>query len=101
VTTSRLRGRSGRGFDVVLDPVGTWGSSLAAVRPGGRLVVLGASRGERVALDIRAFYFGQFDLLGTTMGSPRDFAGLLRFLDGATCRRRSFREKRDPVWKVR
>jgi zinc-binding alcohol dehydrogenase/oxidoreductase len=71
----------GRGFDVVLDPVGTWGSSLATLRPGGRLVVLGASRGERAALDVRPFYFGQFDLLGTTMGSPRDFAGLLRFLD--------------------
>jgi NADPH:quinone reductase-like Zn-dependent oxidoreductase len=50
-------------------------------RPGGRLVVLGASRAERVALDVRPFYFGQFDLLGTTLGSPRDFAGLLRFLD--------------------
>jgi zinc-binding alcohol dehydrogenase/oxidoreductase len=71
----------GRGFDVVLDSVGTWGSSLATVRPGGRLVVLGATRGERVALDVRPFYFGQFDMLGTTMGSPRDFAGLLRFLD--------------------
>ena len=64
-----------------MDSVGTWGSSLATVRPGGRLVVLGATRGERVALDVRPFYFGQFDMLGTTMGSPRDFAGLLRFLD--------------------
>jgi NADPH:quinone reductase-like Zn-dependent oxidoreductase len=71
----------GRGFDVVLDPVGTWDSALATLRPAGRLVVLGASRAERVALDVRPFYFGQFDLLGTTMGSPRDFAGLLRFLD--------------------
>ena len=40
-----------------------------------------APTGERVALDVRPFYFGQFDMLGTTMGSPRDFAGLLRFLD--------------------
>ncbi len=71
----------GAGFDLVLDSVGTWGPALATIRPGGRLVVLGASRGERVALDVRPFYFGQFDLLGTTMGSPRDFAGLLRFLD--------------------
>ena len=43
--------------------------------------MLGASRAERVALDVRPFFFGQFDLLGTTMGSPHDFAGLLRFLD--------------------
>jgi len=30
---------------------------------------------------VRRFYFGQFDLLGTTMGSTRDFAGLLAMLD--------------------
>ena len=47
----------------------------------GRLVVLGASRAERANLDVRRFYFGQFDLLGTTMGSTRDFAGLLAVLD--------------------
>ncbi|WP_286901838.1 zinc-binding dehydrogenase [Thermocrispum sp.] len=71
----------GRGFDVVLDSVGTWADALRALRPGGRLIVLGASRAELAALDVRRFYFGQFDLLGTTMGSPRDFAQLLRLLD--------------------
>ncbi|MET8427927.1 zinc-binding dehydrogenase [Nocardia sp. NPDC004860] len=69
------------GFDLVLDSVGTWAQSLAALRPGGRLVVLGASRGETAALDIRPFYFGQYELIGTTMGSPRDFTGLLHLLD--------------------
>jgi len=71
---------SGRGFDLVLDSVGTWQESILAVRNGGRVVVLGASRAEQATLDVRRFYFGQFDLLGTTMGSPRDFAGLLRLL---------------------
>jgi zinc-binding alcohol dehydrogenase/oxidoreductase len=65
------------GFDLVLDSVGTWPDSVRALRPGGRLVVLGASRAELAPLDVRSFYFGQYDLLGTTMGSPRDFAGLL------------------------
>ena len=69
------------GFDVVLDSVGTWADSLRALRPGGRLVVLGASRSETAALAVRPFYFGQYDLLGTTMGSPRDFAGLSRLLE--------------------
>ncbi|MFD7156112.1 zinc-binding dehydrogenase [Kribbella sp. NPDC059898] len=69
------------GFDVVLDSVGNWSESLSALRPGGRLVVLGASHRDRAELDIRPFYFGQFELIGTTMGSPRDFAGLLSFLD--------------------
>jgi zinc-binding alcohol dehydrogenase/oxidoreductase len=72
------------GFDVVLDSVGTWAESLRALRPGGRLVVLGASRSESAPLAVRPFYFGQYDLLGTTMGSPRDFAGLSRLLDECT-----------------
>ncbi|MEU0463567.1 MULTISPECIES: zinc-binding dehydrogenase [Amycolatopsis] len=70
----------GRGFDVVLDSVGTWPQALSALRPGGRLVVLGASAAEHAPIDVRKFYFGQYSLLGTTMGSPRDFAGLLRLL---------------------
>jgi NADPH:quinone reductase-like Zn-dependent oxidoreductase len=68
------------GFDVVLDPIGAWSQSLSVLRPGGRLVVLGASQADHAELEVRPFYFGQFELLGTTMGSPRDFAGLLRFL---------------------
>ena len=71
----------GRGFDVVLDAVGSWPESVRTLRPGGRLVVLGASRREQATLEVRPFYFGQFDLLGTTMGSPADFAGLLTMLD--------------------
>ena len=69
-------------IDVVLDSVGsTWPQSLAALRGGGRLVVFGATGGAEVALDARSFYFGQYWLLGTTMGSPRDFAALLEAID--------------------
>lgn len=67
----------GAGFDVVLDPVGLWGQSVRALRSGGRLVVLGANVAEHVPMDVRSFYFGQFSLLGTTMGGPADFRGLL------------------------
>jgi NADPH:quinone reductase-like Zn-dependent oxidoreductase len=70
----------GRGFDLVLDSVGTWASSLRALRPGGRLVVLGASSSEQETLDVRPYYFAQHSLLGTTMGSPADLTGLLRLL---------------------
>ena len=69
----------GRGVDVVVDSVGsTWPDSLRCLAKGGRLVVFGATGGAQAQLDVRAFYFGQFSVLGTTMGSPRDFAGLLR-----------------------
>lgn len=68
--------------DLVLDSVGsTWQESLRCLRGGGRLVVFGATGGADVRLDARAFYFGQQSILGTTMGSPRDFAALLRMVD--------------------
>jgi zinc-binding alcohol dehydrogenase/oxidoreductase len=74
------------GFDLVLDPVGRWSESVRALRPGGRLVVLGANAARTAQMDIRSFYFGQFDLLGTTMGSSRDFAGLLDMIDRCSVR---------------
>jgi NADPH:quinone reductase-like Zn-dependent oxidoreductase len=74
----------GTGFDLVLDSVGRWAESVRCLAPGGRCVVLGASVAERATLDIRPFYFGQYEIIGTTMGSPEDMAGLLRFLDDHT-----------------
>jgi zinc-binding alcohol dehydrogenase/oxidoreductase len=78
---ARAMSPSGAGFDLVLDPVGRWTESVRALRPGGRLVVLGANAAETAPMDVRRFYFGQYDLLGTTMGNIRDFGGLLRLLD--------------------
>lgn len=77
---ARALSPSGLGFDLVLDPVGRWAESVRALRPGGRLVVLGANAAETAPMDVRRFYFGQYDLLGTTMGNTRDFAGLLKLL---------------------
>ena len=78
-----VRGLSGgEGVDVVVDSAGvTWPDSLRCLRPGGRLVVFGATAGARVELEVRPVYFGQFSILGTTMGSPRDFAALLTAID--------------------
>ena len=77
---ARAMSPGGAGFDVVLDSVGTWTDSLRALRPGGRLVVLGASRADESTISARPYYFGQYSLLGTTMGSPADFRGLLRLV---------------------
>jgi NADPH:quinone reductase-like Zn-dependent oxidoreductase len=72
----------GRGVDVVVDSVGsTWADSVAAVRPGGRVVVFGGTGGGKVTLPVRAVTAGHVSLLGTTMGSPRDFAGMLAAVD--------------------
>lgn len=77
----------GSGVDVVLDSVGTtWADSLRTLRPGGRAVVFGGTGGTEVELQVRPLYLQQLSLLGTTMGSPRDFAALLRVLEGAPWR---------------
>ncbi len=66
------------GVDVVIDSVGsTWADSVNCVRPGGRVVVFGGTGGGKVEMMVRPVTMGQISLLGTTMGSPRDFAGLL------------------------
>lgn len=71
---------NGNGFDVIVDPVGLWDRSAEALRPGGRLVVLGANVAEHVSMDVRKFFFGQYSLLGTTMGGPNDFRGLMNLV---------------------
>ena len=69
--------------DVVLDSVGsTWRESLKALRRGGRLVVFGGTGGPEVTLDVRALYLNWQSIRGTTMGSRRDFAGLMRMVEG-------------------
>lgn len=74
------------GADVVVDAIGsTWQQSLDCLRGrGGRVVVFGATGGTEAALQVRPFYFSQHSLLGTMMGSPDDFAGLLRMVDQAS-----------------
>jgi zinc-binding alcohol dehydrogenase/oxidoreductase len=73
-----VRAISGGGVDVVVDSVGsTWAESVNCLRPGGRLVVFGGTGGGKVEMMVRPVTAGQVSVLGTTMGSARDFAGLL------------------------
>ena len=77
----------GRGVDLALDSVGsTWPDSLRAAARGGRVVVFGGTGGTEVQLQVRPVYLQWLSLLGTTMGSPDDFAALLRMLHDATWR---------------
>ena len=74
----------GEGVDLVIDSAGsTWDEALVALRPGGRLVSFGATGGATAHVELRRLYFGQHSILGTTMGSPRDFAELLRTVEKA------------------
>jgi NADPH:quinone reductase-like Zn-dependent oxidoreductase len=82
---AEVQGRAGGGVDVVVDSVGeTWPESLRCLRPGGRAVVFGATAGTHVDLEIRPFFRGQYSLLGTTMGSAREFGALLEAVERGT-----------------
>jgi NADPH:quinone reductase-like Zn-dependent oxidoreductase len=65
--------------DAVFESVGkaTWAHSLRAVRPGGTVVVCGATTGDAPAELSRVFY-QQLRIVGSTMGSRQEFAELLR-----------------------
>ena len=79
--TDEITGSIGKYFerggdaDVVVDCVGekTWDASLKALRPMGRLVTCGATTGPHVTLDLRRMFWFQWSLLGSTMGSDREF----------------------------
>lgn len=74
----QVKAETGGGVDVVVDSVGsTWAGSVNCLRPGGRLVVFGGTGGGKVEMMVRPVTAGQVSVLGTTMGSARDFAGLL------------------------
>ncbi len=71
---------TGRGVDVVADSVGqaTWDKSLRALRRGGRLVTCGATTGAAVSLDVRRLFWHQWSLLGSSMGSRREYREIVR-----------------------
>ena len=74
------RETGGRGAHVVVDCVGeaTWANSLRALQRGGRLVVCGATTGPNASFDLRRLFWHQWSILGSTMGTRRDFAEIVR-----------------------
>ncbi|MFD7547668.1 zinc-binding dehydrogenase [Streptomyces sp. NPDC059816] len=71
-----------RPADLVVDSIGsaTFAPALAALRPGGRFVTLGATTGADVTLSLRELFFRQISLLGTSMGSAEEFHAMLAFV---------------------
>lgn len=74
---------AGGGFDVIIDSSGGGGfeSLIDAAAPGGRIAFYGATRGNAPALALRKIFWRQLSLLGTTMGSPSDWAEMIKFVD--------------------
>ncbi len=71
--------------DAVIETVGkaTWSHSLRALRPGGTLVVSGATSGADPSADLNRVFFLQLRVVGSTMGTRAELQQLLAFC-GAT-----------------
>jgi zinc-binding alcohol dehydrogenase/oxidoreductase len=64
---------------VAIDAVGaaTWPLDFACVRKGGRVVLCGVTTGAKAETDLRALYWNQLTVLGSTLGSTEDFQQML------------------------
>src|SRR6201999_294472 len=56
--------------DAVIETVGaaTWSHSLKALRPGGRIVISGATSGQMPPAELNRIFFLQLQVVGSTMG---------------------------------
>jgi NADPH:quinone reductase-like Zn-dependent oxidoreductase len=67
--------------DAVIETVGkaTWAHSLKSLRPGGTLVVSGATSGPDPSADLARVFFLQLNVVGSTMGTRAELVDLVRF----------------------
>lgn len=71
--------------DVVVETVGeaTWAHSLRALRPGGTIVIAGATSGAMPPAELNRIFYQQLSVVGSTGCTLSEFEALLRTL-GAT-----------------
>ncbi|WP_329023213.1 zinc-binding dehydrogenase [Streptomyces sp. NBC_00690] len=68
--------------DAVIETVGaaTWSHSVKSLRPGGTLVISGATSGDRPAhAELTRIFFLELKVVGSTMGSKDELQALLNF----------------------
>jgi NADPH:quinone reductase-like Zn-dependent oxidoreductase len=81
--------------DVVIETVGaaTFEHSLKCAAPGARIVVSGATAGYEAKVNLSRVFAMQLDILGSSMGTPEELAGLL-----ALCEDQGIRPVVDSVY---
>jgi NADPH:quinone reductase-like Zn-dependent oxidoreductase len=69
--------------DAVMETVGkaTWSHSVKSLRPGGTLVVSGATSGDASPTELAYIYFQQKRVIGSTMGNREELHRLAQFMD--------------------
>jgi NADPH:quinone reductase-like Zn-dependent oxidoreductase len=67
--------------DAVMETVGqaTWQHSIRSLKPGGKLVVSGATSGEAPPAELTRVFFLQLSVIGSTMGTRDELERLIRF----------------------
>jgi NADPH:quinone reductase-like Zn-dependent oxidoreductase len=80
-----LRETGGRGVDLVIDPVGGEGvaRSIAAVRHGGTVALIGFLGGGDASLDLLPAIFKEIRIQGSNGGSVADLAAAVAAIDAA------------------
>jgi NADPH:quinone reductase-like Zn-dependent oxidoreductase len=78
-STKALLRRTGGGVDAVLETVGepTWEMSLRAVRPGGTVVVAGATAGPNPPAQLHRIFWRHITVAGTSMGTRQELERLV------------------------
>ncbi|RBM23261.1 zinc-binding dehydrogenase [Streptomyces sp. PT12] len=69
-------------MDAVLETVGaaTWSHSITSLRPGGTVVISGATSGQAPpSAELNRIFFLELKVVGSTMGSKEELASLLSF----------------------
>lgn len=77
----QLKASVGTGADLVIDSTGDWDPLLSILRRGGRLVSFGRISTTEATVTVGRFFWQQLSILGTSMGSPTDFAALLAHVE--------------------
>lgn len=69
--------------DAVMETVGraTWSQSVRAVRPGGTIVVSGATTGDDPPADLTQVFFLQRSVVGSTMGTRGELSRLVSMVE--------------------
>lgn len=71
------------GFDLIIDSAmgQTLDSLVNVCAPGGRIVFYGATLGNPEGFNARKVFWNQIKLIGSTMGSDKDFINMLRYVE--------------------
>ncbi len=69
--------------DAVMETVGaaTWSHSVRSMRPGGTIVITGATSGDASPAELTRIFFQQMRVHGSTMGTRDELHRLAQFLD--------------------